>query len=85
MSHDQVIVSTGGLTRKLIAKDRNGNRHVLSTVGQAAQFINANFSAKRSGDVDWKLAATSLEKAVRTDDFRAGFGNLDRMIGGVSA
>jgi hypothetical protein len=69
MSHDQVVASTGGLTRKLIAKDRKGNRRVLSTVGEAAQFINANFSATRSGDVDWKLAATSLEKAVYTDDF----------------
>jgi hypothetical protein len=69
MSHDKVVASTGGLTRKLIAKDRTGNRHVLSTVGEAAQFINANFSAPRSGDVDWKLAATSLEKAVYTDDF----------------
>ena len=69
MSHDQVVASTGGLTRKLIAKDRKGNQHVLSTVGEAAQFFNANFSAPRSGDVDWKLAATSLEKAVHTDDF----------------
>lgn len=42
---------------------------MLSTVGEAAQFIDANFSAPRSGDVDWKLAAISLEKAVSTDDF----------------
>jgi hypothetical protein len=69
MSNDQIVPSAGGLTRKLIVKDRQGNRHVLATVGEATQFINSNFSAPRSGDVDWKLATTSLERAVCTDDF----------------
>jgi hypothetical protein len=67
MNHDEIVTSTERLTRKLITKDRQGTRHALSTVGEAAQFIHANFSGQRSADLDWKLAATSLEMAARTE------------------
>jgi hypothetical protein len=41
---------------------------VLSTVGEAAHFIRANFSLQRSQDVDWLHTAKSLQVAAETND-----------------
>jgi hypothetical protein len=47
---------------------RGTSRNVLSTVGEAAHFIRANFSLQRSRDVDWLHTAKSLQVAAETND-----------------
>ena len=55
------------LAHPINVKDRDGNEETLETVGDAASFLLVNFSHARSTDVDWKLAASALERAAETD------------------
>ena len=48
-------------------KDREGHEETLETVGEAAGFLLVNFSHAKSADVDWKLAASALERAAETN------------------
>jgi len=72
MTNEEILASQVKLSAPLVAKDIERNRHTLTTVGQAAQFVQSNFSGIRSEDVDWKQAANSLEVAAAT-------GNPDRV------
>jgi hypothetical protein len=48
------------------AEDREGKEQTLRTVGDAAHFILVNFTLARAGDIDWKIAASALERAAET-------------------
>ena len=64
MEHEEVVASTVQLAYPINVKDREGNDETLATVGDAASFLLVNFNRPRSADIDWKLAASALERAA---------------------
>jgi hypothetical protein len=56
---------TTALAFEIVANDRDGMRVELQTIGQAARFLRDEFIGERAADVDWRLAAASLEAASR--------------------
>jgi hypothetical protein len=67
MDQEEVVASAVRLAHPINVKDRDGNEETLETVGEAASFLLLNFSHARSADVDWKLAASALERAAETE------------------
>ena len=63
-----LILSTVELSRLVRARGIDAIEHDLQTVGDAARFMWANFSAQRKSDVAWRHAAMCLEEAARYDD-----------------
>jgi hypothetical protein len=68
MKHEDIIASVVTLAAPLSVKDIKNSRKTLTTVGEAARFIRANFSRQRSDYVDWEHAANALELAAETND-----------------
>ena len=68
MDHADIIASDVMLATPLTVKDAKNNKKTLTTVGEAARFIRANFSRQRSDYVDWEHAAKTLEAAAETND-----------------
>jgi hypothetical protein len=67
MKQEDVIASVVSLAHPIKVLDRQGNEETLETVGDATNFLLVNFSRARSADVDWKFAASALERAADTD------------------
>jgi hypothetical protein len=68
VNHDEIIARVVALAMPLTVKDAKNNKRTLTTVGEAARFIHANFSRQRSDQVDWEHAANALEVAAETND-----------------
>ena len=62
---DALMHDTTALAFEIVANDRDGMRVELQTIGQAARFLRDEFIGERAADVDWRLAAASLEAASR--------------------
>lgn len=66
---DIILNSTVELSRDVAAKDvSNTTRHVLQTIGQAARFMQTNFSDQGKLEVAWRNAALRLDVAAKTGD-----------------
>lgn len=68
MTHDEIIASRVPLTTAIECHDLKPTPRVLKTVGDAAEFLHTQFTAVRSRDLDWKLAASTLQHAAETAD-----------------
>lgn len=64
-----LILSTVELNRVIRARGvDDAIEHELHTIGDAARFMWANFSATRKGDLAWRHAALCLEQAAVKGD-----------------
>jgi hypothetical protein len=66
MKQEDVVASAVQLAEPIKAEDREGKEQTLRTVGDAAHFILVNLTLARAGDIDWKIAASALERAAET-------------------
>jgi hypothetical protein len=60
---DVVLQDTTPLAFEIVANNRDGMRVELQTIGEAAEFLCAEFSSERASDVNWIHAVTSLQAA----------------------
>ena len=61
------MASAVRLAEAIKAQDREGKEDTLLTVGDAAHFLLVNFTLEQTGDVDWTVAASALERAAESD------------------
>jgi hypothetical protein len=67
MTSEEIARSRVRLTAELAVRDLQDRKRRLITVGEAMAFIMENFSEGRQREQKWRIAATALASAARSD------------------